>query len=112
MSEYEMEKFEESLKDNIYSKQFKRSVNRNISRFPEEFMLVLNEAEFNSIQNLRCQIGTSSWGGVRYSPYVFTEQGVDMLAGVLKSATHRCINKVMSIIFLKKSTCDLLDVSL
>jgi len=108
MEKNEIEKFDEKeLKDKIYNirgfqvmldrdlaepygvetKQLKRSVNRNCSRFPEEFMFVLTEAEFNSIQNLRCQIGTSSWGGIRYSPYAFTEQGVAMLSAILKSKT-------------------------
>jgi len=36
-------------------------------------------------ENLRCQFGTSSWGGVRYSPMAFTEQGVAMLSSVLNS---------------------------
>ena len=106
MEKNEVEKFEEKeLREKIYNirgfqvmldsdlaelygvetKQLKRSVNRNISRFPEEFMFVLTELEFNSIQNLRCQNGTSSWGGIRYAPYVFTEQGVAMLSAILKS---------------------------
>jgi phage regulator Rha-like protein len=106
MEKNEVEKFEEEeLREKIYNirgfqvmldsdlaelygvetKQLKRSVNRNISRFPEEFMFVLTELEFNSIQNLRCQNGTSSWGGIRYAPYVFTEQGVAMLSAILKS---------------------------
>jgi len=38
-----------------------------------------------SNSNLRSQIGTSSWGGTRYSPMAFTEQGVAMLSSVLKS---------------------------
>lgn len=37
------------------------------------------------LENLRCQIGISSWGSVRYLPFVFTEQGVAMLSGVLNS---------------------------
>ena len=60
----------------------KRAVRRNIDRFPEDFMFVLSKEEF---ENLRCQIGTSSWGGIRYSPMAFTEQGVAMLSGVLNS---------------------------
>ena len=40
-------------------------------------MFQLTKEEF---RNLRCQFGTSSWGGVRYLPYVFTEQGVAMLS--------------------------------
>ena len=63
-------------------KQLKRAVKRNIGRFPKDFMFELNKEEVN---NLRCQFGTSSWGGTRYLPYVFTEQGVAMLSSVLNS---------------------------
>ena len=47
----------------IETKQLKRAVRRNISRFPEDFMFVLTTGEF---KNLRSKFGTSSWGGVRY----------------------------------------------
>ena len=60
-----------------------RAVKRNIDRFPEDFMFQLSTEEF---RNLRCQTGTSSsWGGRRYPPYAFTEQGVAMLSSVLRS---------------------------
>jgi len=62
--------------------QLTRQVRRNIDRFPEDFMFQLTKGEF---QNLICQIGISSWGGTRKLPYVFTEQGVAMLSGVLHS---------------------------
>ena len=54
-----------------------RAVSRNIDRFPPDFMFHLTPEE---AQSLRCQIGTSSsaYGGRRYLPYVFTEQGVAM----------------------------------
>ena len=68
------------------TKQLNRPVARNIKRFPENYCFQLTESEY---ENLRCQIGTSScgnnYGGRRYLPYVFTEHGVTMLAGVLKS---------------------------
>ena len=60
----------------------KRQVRRNIERFPEDFMFVLSIEE---VEILRCQIGTSRWGGTRYLPMAFTEQGVSMLSSVLKS---------------------------
>ncbi len=66
----------------VESKQLKRAVKRNISRFPSDFMFELTKEEY---QNLRCQLGTSSWGGQRYLPYAFTEQGVAMLSSVLNS---------------------------
>ena len=67
----------------VETKQLKRQVKRNISRFPGDFMLQLSKAEF---QNLRSQIGTLSHGQhSKYLPYAFTEQGVAMLSGLLKS---------------------------
>jgi phage regulator Rha-like protein len=68
----------------VETKQLKRQVKRNQDRFPEDFMFELSLEEQN---NLRSQFGTSSWGGVRYFPMAFTEQGVSMLSGVLKSET-------------------------
>ncbi len=63
--------------------QLVRAVKRNISRFPHDFMFQFNKDEF---ENLRCHFGTSSqWGGRRYPPYAFTEQGVAMLSSILKS---------------------------
>jgi hypothetical protein len=66
----------------VETSQLKRQVRRNIDRFPDDFMFELTEDEF---ENLRCQIGTSSWGGTRYNSMAFTEQGVAMLSSVLKS---------------------------
>ena len=65
------------------TKRLKEAVKRNIDRFPPDFMFELNSTEF---QNLRTQIATSKRGGTRYMPFVFTEQGVTMLASVLNSA--------------------------
>jgi hypothetical protein len=67
----------------VETKVLTRAVRRNIERFPEDFMFQLSAAEF---ANLRFQFGTSSsWGGRRYRPYAFTEQGVAMLSSVLHS---------------------------
>lgn len=66
----------------VETKFLKRAVKRNIERFPEDFMLTLTEKEF---ANLRCQIGTSSWGGSRYEPFAFTQEGIAMLSGILRS---------------------------
>ena len=64
----------------VETKYVNRVVKRNIERFPEEFYFQLKESE---IENLRCQFVTSSlerkYGGRRYLPYVFTEQGIAML---------------------------------
>jgi len=67
----------------VETKQLVRGVRRNLSRFPHDFMFQLNKEE---VENLRCHFGTSSqWGGRRYPPYAFTEQGVAMLSSVLRS---------------------------
>ena len=57
----------------IETKVLLQAVKRNIGRFPNDFMFKLTSREF---ANLKSQIVTSSWGGRRYAPYVFTEQGV------------------------------------
>jgi ORF6N domain len=60
-----------------------QAVKRNIDRFPEHFMFQLSDEEF---ENLKSQIVTSSWGGLRRArPYAFTEQRVAMLSSVLRS---------------------------
>ena len=66
----------------VETKYLKRQVRRNMERFPSDFLLILTQQEVN---NLRCQIGTSSWGGHRYLPLAFTEHGILMLSSVLKS---------------------------
>ena len=59
-----------------------QAVKRNSERFPEDFMFQLNLQE---VRNLKSQIVISSWGGKRFLPYAFTEQGVAMLSSVLNS---------------------------
>jgi hypothetical protein len=59
----------------VETKQLKRQVRRNMERFPEDFMFELSQQEF---EILRSQFGTSNWGGTRYMPMAFTEQGVAM----------------------------------
>jgi hypothetical protein len=66
----------------VETKALKRAVKRNIDRFPKDFCFLLRDKEW---QNLRRQFGTSSWGGIRYAPYAFTEEGVAMLSSVLHS---------------------------
>ncbi|WP_395064605.1 ORF6N domain-containing protein [Flavobacterium sp.] len=60
----------------IETKVLKQAVRRNIERFPDDFMFELTKEEFD---NLRSQFATSSYGGIRYMPFAFTEQGVAML---------------------------------
>ena len=66
----------------VKTKELNKAVKRNRDRFPDDFMFQLTAVE---MENLRSQIGTSSWGGRRYRPYAFTEQGVAMLSSVLRS---------------------------
>lgn len=66
-----------------------QAVKRNIYRFPEDFMFQLTKQEF---ENLRSQFVISSWGGRRYLPFVFTEQGVAMLSSVLHSRRAVLVN--------------------
>ena len=70
----------------VETKYLKRIVRRNMIRFPEDFLFQLSNEELNSLTiKLRCQIGTSNKGGLRYAPFAFTEQGVAMLSGLLNS---------------------------
>lgn len=64
------------------TKRFNEQVKNNIERFDEDFRFQLTEDEYNTI--LRSKNSTSSWGGTRYKPYAFTEQGIYMLMTVLK----------------------------
>jgi phage regulator Rha-like protein len=68
----------------VEAKQLNQAVKRNIKRFPDDFMFQLTNEEWDS---LRSQIVTSksNRGGRRYTPYVFTEQGVSMLSSVINS---------------------------
>ncbi len=66
----------------VPTKVLKQAVRRNITRFPEDFLFELTQKEFS---NLWSQIVTTSWGGTRYPPFAFTEQGVAMLSSVLRS---------------------------
>ncbi len=69
--------------------QLNRQVKRNIERFPSDFMFQLTKEDLDI---LKCQKGISSWGGDRYLPYAFTEQGIAMLSGVLRSPTAIEVN--------------------
>ena len=92
------------------TKNINKAVKRNIERFPEDFCFQLTESE---LQILRFQFGTSNQsekinyetrGGRRYLPYVFTEQGIAMLAGILKNdiAVKVSINIIKSFIEMRK----------
>ena len=73
----------------VETRALTQAVKRNIERFPEDFMFQLSKEEFD---HLRSQTVTSSWGGRRYPPYAFTEQGVAMLSSVLRSTRAVQVN--------------------
>ncbi len=84
----------------VETKFLNRAVQRNVGRFPEDFMFRLTPEEAES---LRCQIGTSKErrGGRRYLPFVFTEHGVVMLSSVLKSERAVQMNILVVRAFVK-----------
>jgi len=102
---------------NVENKMLKRAVRRNIDRFPGDFMFELSKKEWENLKNhfgtsnekrnLRSQSGTSSsersdqWGGTRYPPFAFTEQGVAMLSGILNSPRAIAVNIQIMRIFVK-----------
>lgn len=74
----------------VETRRLIEQVKRNIERFPPDFMFQLNKEE---AATLRSQSATSKGsGGRRYAPYVFTEQGIAMLSGVLRSTTAVAVN--------------------
>ena len=75
-----------------------KSVKRNFFRFPEDFIFQLTKEEF---EILIFQNGTSSWGGTRKLPFVFTEQGVAMLSSVLNSEQAVKVNIHIIRVFTK-----------
>jgi phage regulator Rha-like protein len=80
-------------------KVLNQAVKRNIDRFPKDFMFQLSMREF---ENLKSQIVTSSWGGMRRSlPYAFSEQGVVMLSSVLNSKKAIKVNIQIMRAFVK-----------
>jgi len=83
----------------VETKTLTRAVRRNVERFPEDFMFQLSKEEFD---DLRRQSGTSSqWGGRRYPPYAFTEQGVAMMSGVLRSPRAVRVNIEIMRVFVR-----------
>jgi hypothetical protein len=82
----------------VETKRLKEQVNRNKERFPEDFMFQLTKDEH---EILRSQFATSSWGGTRYIPMAFTEQGVAMLSSVLNSPTAISVNIRIIRVFTK-----------
>lgn len=97
----------------IETKVLKQSVKRNIDRFPEDFMFELTESEYKS---LRSQIVTLEIGRGKFSkylPFAFTEQGVAMLSGVLKSEKAIKINIAImrTFVILRNSLLNLEEIT-
>ena len=98
----------------VETRVLNQAVKRNIDRFPDDLMFILSDDEF---EILKSQNVISSWGGRRYNPKVFTEQGVYMLATVLKSklATEvtikimRTFTKMKSFLYQNQSLIQKMD---
>lgn len=94
----------------VETKVLNRAVKRNLDRFPKDFMFQLTNEEFADLRrqfdtsSLRSQIVTSRWGGRRYPPFAFTEQGVAMLSSVLRSkrAVHVNIEIMRAFVQLRQ----------
>ena len=82
----------------VKTRNLNKSVQRNIRRFPDDFMFKLSPVEF---ENLMFQFGTSSWGGRRKIPFMYTEQGVAMLSSVLHSDSAILVNIQIIRVFTK-----------
>lgn len=95
----------------VTTRQMNQQVKRNLTRFPENFMFQLTDDEF---QILMSQFVTSSWGGIRKLPYVFTEHGILQLSNVLKSerATQMSIKIIEIFVSLREFLTDNLSLKL
>ena len=82
----------------VETKRLNEQVRRNSPRFPEDFMFTLDN---NEVKILKSQIATSSWGGRRKAPNVFTEHGVLMLSSVLNSEQAIQVNIQIMRIFAR-----------
>lgn len=89
----------------VPTKALNQTVQRNLKRFPEDFMFQATEEEAAVLEKLsprlRSQIVTSKRGGARYSPYLFTEQGVAMLSSVVNSDRAIQVNIIIMRAFVK-----------
>jgi len=82
----------------VETRVLNQAVSRNKERFPEMFMFQLTQTEF---EILISQFVTSSWGGTRKLPYAYTEQGVAMLASILRSKKAIQVNIQIILVFTK-----------
>ena len=82
----------------VETKYLTRQVRRNVDRFPKDFLLIITPEE---LRILKCQFGTSRWGGNRKSPLAFTEHGILMLSSVLRSKRAIQVNIEIMRTFVK-----------
>lgn len=82
----------------VQTRDLNKAVRRNLDRFPNDFMFQLSKPEYT---NLMFQSGTSSWGGTRKLPFVFTQEGVAMLSSVLNSKRAIYVNIQIMRTFIK-----------
>ena len=92
----------------VETKRLNEAVKRNIKRFPEDFMFQLSKDEW---EILKSQFATSSWGGIRKLPYVFTEHGVTMLASILNSEKAIDVNIQIVRVFIRLRQYAMLQAS-
>jgi hypothetical protein len=94
----------------VPTKRLNEQVRRNPERFPADFAFVLSSEEW---RDLKSQVATSSWGGNRKLPYVFTEHGALMAAGVLNSlrAVEMSIYVVRTFVAMREAMGDTLELA-
>lgn len=86
----------------VKTKSMNQAVKRNLDRFPSDFMFQLSEQEFEILRSQFVTLRSGEWGKhSKYLPFVFTEQGVSMLSGVLKSKTAIQVNIAIMRTFVK-----------
>ena len=82
----------------VETKNLNKAVTRNIERFPDDFMFQLTEDE---LSDLKFHFGTSSWGGTRKRPRAFTQEGIAMRSGILRSERAVKVNIAIMRAFVK-----------
>jgi hypothetical protein len=88
----------------VWTRDLNKAVSRNSDRFPSDFMFRISKTE---LEYLMFHFGTSRWGGVRKLPRAFTEQGIAMLSGILRSkrAVHVNIAVMRAFVKLRRMLC-------
>jgi hypothetical protein len=97
----------------VETKRLKEAVKRNIERFPEDFMFELTENELKSLRSQFASLDNGRGKHIKYLPFAFTEQGVAMLSGVLKSDKAIKINIAImrTFVILRNSLLNLEEIN-